>query len=251
MRIRQIVFAATDLAAASQHIGRWLALDPPYADPGVGDFGLGNAVYAFGDQFIEVVSPIQDGTAAGRHIQRRGDSGYMVILQTDDLAREKARFAGLGVRSVWAKDLPDISAMHLHPKDIGCAIVSIDEPRPAASWRWGGPDWRVQPGMAGAQRVRGVTLEAADPKAMAQRWGQVLGLAPPTADGDGWRLALDGGFVRVQACGARGEGVAGYTLDVADRDAALERARTLGLPVTGDAVNILGVQVDLQAMAPA
>ena len=160
MRIRQIVFAATELKAGADRLGPLLGLATPYRDPGVAEFGLDNAVFAFGDQFIEIVSPVRDGTSAGRLLARRGDSGYMLILQTDHFERELARFDALGVRRVWAKDLSDIRATHLHPKDIGGAIVSIDQPLPAASWRWGGPDWAVQAGRAGQQRVVGVTVGA-------------------------------------------------------------------------------------------
>lgn len=247
MRIRQIVFAAQDLRAASARLAALLALDPPFRDPGVAEFGLDNAVFVFGDQFIEVVSPLRDGTAAGRLLGRRGDSGYMLILQTDDFARERARFAALGVRSVFEAELPDIRAVHLHPKDIGGAIVSVDEPRPAASWRWGGPDWRSQPGRRGAQRVVRVTVEAHDPRAMADRWAQVLGLPAPVAYGAAHRLTLEGGQVDFVLAGARGEGIAGFTLSVADLPAVLESAHAQGLPVQGDSVTLFGTRVDLRA----
>ena len=181
MRIRQIVFAATDLQAGAAQLGALIGMAAPYRDPGVAEFGLDNAVFVLGDQFVEIVSPTRAGTAAGRLIERRGDSGYMLILQTDDFERELARFERLGVRRVWAKDLPDIRATHLHPKDIGGAIVSIDQPTPAASWRWGGPDWTVQDGRAGQQRVVGVTLGADDPAAMARSLGH--GAGPGRADG--------------------------------------------------------------------
>jgi hypothetical protein len=245
MRIRQIVFAARDLQRNADALQRVLALDAPFADPGVAEFGLHNAVFVFGDQFVEIVSPTQGSTTAGRLIDKRGDGGYMLILQTDDFERERTRLDALGVRRVWAKDLSDIRAMHLHPKDIGGAIVSIDQPVPASSWRWGGPGWAVQPGAAGAQRVVGVTVAAADPMAMAARWAQVLGLAAPQRAGDGWRLALDGGAIDFSAADARGEGLAGYALAVADRDAVLARARAAGWPVRGDGVDFLGVHIAL------
>jgi hypothetical protein len=246
MHIRQIVFAARELEANSATLAQLLALDPPFADPGVAEFGLRNAVYAFGDQFIEIVSPTRDGTTAGRLIERRGDGGYMLILQTDDFDSERARLDGLGVRRVWAKDLPDIRAMHLHPKDIGGTIVSIDQPVPPESWRWGGPQWRVQAGAAGAQRIVGVSVAAQDPKKMAARWAEVLGLAPPQPQGQAWRVALDGGAVDFVAAEARGEGIVGYALAVADRGAVLERSHKLGLPCAGASVDLLGTRVELR-----
>ena len=126
MRIRQIVFAAHDLSASRQALATLLQLPAPFRDPGVAEFGIDNAVFNFGDQFIEVISPTGASTACGRHLERHGDSGYMLILQTDNLARERARFAALGVRTVWSTEYDDISAMHLHPKDVGAAIVSVD-----------------------------------------------------------------------------------------------------------------------------
>ena len=177
MRIRQIVFAVRDLAHGRARLAPLLGLDAPFRDPDVAVFGIDNAVYVFGDQFIELISPMQDGTAAGRALDRRGDCGYMLLLQTDDFERDRARISKLGVRTVWHAEVDDIRAMHLHPKDLGGAIVSVDQPKPAAAWRWGGPDWRPQAGRAGAQRVVGITIAAHDPRAMAARWAEVLGLA--------------------------------------------------------------------------
>ena len=238
MRIRQIVFAAQDLPASRALLASLFALDKPYRDPGVAKFGVDNAVFSFGDQFIEVISPVEPGTACGRHLARLGDSGYMLILQTDDLARERQRLSALGVRSVWQADLDDIAATHLHPKDVGGAIISIDQPRPASAWRWGGPNWQIQPGPAGRQRVRGIHLRAHQPQAMAERWAQVLGLAPPVAAGDGWRLTLDAGFADFGATAAASqpEGVTGFSLAVADPSAVLDRARASGVPVVGSVV---------------
>ncbi len=248
MRIRQIVFAAAHLQAGAATLGRLLGMDAPYRDPGVAEFGLDNAVFLFGDQFIEIVAPTRPGTAAGRLIERRGDSGYMLILQTDDFERELARFERLGVRRVWAKDLNDIRATHLHPKDIGGAIVSIDQPTPPASWRWGGPEWQLQNGRAGQQRVVGITVGADDPTAMASRWATVLGLAAPAAQGATQRLVLDGGWIDFEAADARGEGIIGYTLAVADRDAVLAGARELGLDVACHAVTLFGTRVELREL---
>jgi hypothetical protein len=248
MRIRQIVFAAAELKAGATQLGALLGLDAPYRDPGVAEFGLDNAVFLFGDQFVEIVSPVRSGTTAGRLIDRRGDCGYMLILQTDDFDRELVRFERLGVRRVWAKDLPDIRATHLHPKDIGGAIVSIDQPMPAASWRWGGPDWKLQAGAAAMQRVVGVNLGAEDPPAMARRWAQVLGLGAPAAHGATQRIVLDGGWLDFEPVDARGEGITGYTLAVDQRDAVLARAREMGLPVACHALTLFGTRVELREL---
>jgi hypothetical protein len=247
MRIRQIVFAARDLKAGSATLASLLQLDPPFRDPGVGEFGLDNAVFVFGDQFIEIVSPVRDDTTAGRLLERRGDSGYMLILQTDDFAGARARLAQQRVRTVFEAEYPDIRAVHLHPKDIGGAIVSLDQPQPAAAWRWGGPDWRMQPGKRAAQRVLGVMIEAHDPGAMANRWREVLDLEDPFAVGARWRLPLHSGYIEFLPARARGEGIYGYALAVAEHAAVLDAARAAGLPIDGDVVTLFGARVELQA----
>ena len=139
------MLAARDLDAAVEELRSALPLGEPYADPGVAYFGLRNAVMPLGDTFVEVVSPVQEGTAAGRFLDRRGDGAYMAMFQIEDLSGARERAAALGVREVWAGDFDDISAVHLHPADIGAAIVSLDRPVPPESWRWGATRrrWRL------------------------------------------------------------------------------------------------------------
>src|SRR6187549_1000423 len=107
LRIRQIVFAVRNLAPGRSQLAPLLGLGAPFRDPDVAVFGIDNAVYVFGDQFIELISPMQDGTAAGRALDRRGDGGYMLLLQTDDFDRDRARIAKLGVRTVWQAEVDD------------------------------------------------------------------------------------------------------------------------------------------------
>ena len=193
VRLRQAVLVARDLDPVSEKLRSELGLDEPFADPGVGAFGLHNAVYAVGDTFLEVVSPTQDGTTAGRYLDRRGDGGYMVIFQLANLDAARQRAAAMGVRVVWQLDLDDISGTHLHPADTRGAIVSLDRADPPGSWRWGGPDWTEREGRGAPGQVRGVTVAVNDPDGTATRWGELLGV--PASDG---RLELDGSYVRFE-----------------------------------------------------
>ena len=177
VRLRQVVLVARELEPVAGKLRDELGLGDPFADPVVGEFGLSNAVFALGDQFIEVIAPKQDGTAAGRWLDRRGgDGGYMLIFQLDDLDAARARVKDMGIRIVWQADLPEISGTHLHPADTRGALISLDAARPAASWRWGGPGWedRAAPG-----RVEGVTVKVREPGKTEQTWTDVLGARPP------------------------------------------------------------------------
>lgn len=246
MRIRQIVFAAHDLERCERQLQALAALDDPYRDPGVAEFGLSNAVFAFGQQFIEIVSPHQPGTTAGRQLERRGDSGYMLIVQTDDFDADQSRLAPLGVRTVWSIELPDIRAMHLHPKDIGGAILSIDQPTPPDSWRWGGPGWPESQGALQCQRIVGATLQAHEPAAMAARWAEVLGLPPARRDGPAWQVDLLDGWFRFVDADGQPEGLVGFTLAVPDPAAWRRRAERLGLPTTAEGIEWMGSTIDLR-----
>ena len=186
-RLRQAVLAARDLDSVAGALRAKLGLGEPYADPGVGHFGLRNAVFCVGDTFLEVVSPVKPDTAAGRLLDRRGgDCGYMLMFQLDDLegARERAR--GLGVREVFEVSLEEIAEVHLHPGDMRGAIVSLSTPRPPGAWRWGGPEWDRR---SAPLRVAGATVAVADPEATCARWETVLGAPPSEA---GIRFASDG-----------------------------------------------------------
>jgi len=244
LRLRQIALVARDLEPVVADLCAVLGIEVAYRDPGVGVFGLCNAVMPVGDTFLEVVSPIQDGTTAGRFLARRGgDGGYMAIFQCDDLDAARARVTAAGVRIAWSIDLPEARAMHLHPRDVGGAIVSLDVMVPPASWLWAGPAWRDHVRTDVVRGICGAEIRADDAAAMAKRWGAVLGVAAEDA-GAQWRIRLDGGEVRfVGATDGREDGLAGMDVAVVDRDQLLERARVRGLAVSGEAVDIAGVRV--------
>ena len=188
-RLRQVALVARDrekTAAALQETFGW---PDPFNDPGVGEFGLINAVFPVGDTFVEVVSPVRPDTTAGRYLDRRGsDSGYMAIFQMPSLEEARRRVADLGVRVVWKVDLEDIAGTHLHPKDTPGAIVSLDWASPARSWRWAGPAWTGTAPDHPAGGIAGITVEVHEPAAAAQRWARVLGLD----------VEVDGGLAMVR-----------------------------------------------------
>lgn len=244
MRLRQIALVGQDLEAARDEIVDVLGLGPAYADPGVKKYGLHNAVWPVGDTFLEVVSPTQDGTTAGRLLDKRqGDGGYMVILQTDDLDGARARVAEQGVRIADQFDGDGVAFTHLHPKDVGGAIVSIDHMVPRERWEWGGPDWRKNVRTDTSLEIVGAEIQADDPGAMARRWGEVLGLP---ARGDGLHLELDGGEIRfVQAFDGRGDGLRAFDVKVRNPAAVHARAEARGAVDAHGQVTLCGAQVRL------
>lgn len=230
MRLRQAVLVAAELEPVAAALRSALNLDEPFRDPGVGGFGLGNVVFALGDCFLEVVCPVREGTAAGRYLERHGgDGGYMVIFDVQDLDGARSRARELDVRAVWQIELPDIATTHLHPADMGGAIVSIDRSDPYGSWRWGGPRWTGRIGEGAPGRLTGVTIAVDDPAVVAARWGEVLGVA--VTDGELPQLQLDGGEVRFErADDERKEGLSEISIDLPEQlRAGRERLRLGGV----------------------
>jgi hypothetical protein len=188
-RLRQAVVVTSDLGAVRTELERCLDVRSPLPDPpGVGHFGLTNAVYAVGDTFVEAISPTRPDTAAGRQLERLGgDGGYMCMFELADETAVRRRIGELGVRIVHDSTHEDIVDVHLHPKDVPGAIVALDVTDPEGSWRWGGPDWAADDADPGIG-LRGLTVAVRDAAGAAELWAALLGV--PT---DGARLRLDGG----------------------------------------------------------
>lgn len=170
MRIRQIALVARELDPVVDDLCAVLGVEVAFNDPGVAEFGLKNAVMALGDQFLEVVSPFRADASAARYLERRrGDGGYMVILQSDDLDADRTRLARVGARIVWEIAFDDIATIHLHPRDVGGAIVSLDRPLPPAAWRWAGPGWEEKGRRSDARAILGAEIQSDEPAVLAAR----------------------------------------------------------------------------------
>lgn len=206
-RLRQLVLAAHERAPVEQALRGLLAAPSAHSDPGVGRFGLTNVVLAAGCDFVEVVSPSEPGTAAGRWLARHGgDGGYMLMVDGPPTLTAPDRLASLAVREVHRVELPDVVDVHLHPKDTGGVLLALDVVDPAGSWRWAGPAWTGgSPTCAGG--LQEVTLAVPDPDEVVRRWAALLGVAAVVSD---CRLELDDGRQHLSFVAGAG-GVAAVT----------------------------------------
>ena len=220
VRLRQVALVARELEPVVDELHRHLGLEVAYRDPAVAMFGLHNAVMPAGNQFIEVVAPVRDDTAAGRYLDRRhGDGGYMVILQCSEHERRRERVRELGVRTAFEHVGDEYRIMQLHPADTGGSFLEIDEQVGGEAldgpWEPAGPDWKRA---RRTQRIAGVVaaeLQSPDPDRLAARWSDILEL-PTTSAGDAALIELDGATLRfVPDEDGRGEGLGGIDLQLA------------------------------------
>ncbi len=245
MRIRQVAFVAEKLEAAADDLCSTLDVEVGFRDPGVSEFGLENVVIPVGSTFLEVVSPTKMGTSAGRLLDKRsGDGGYMVILQSDDLEADRKRLLDLSVRIVWEIAFDDIATLHLHPRDVGGAILSLDVAHPRDSWRWAGPDWQSHVRTDTTEAITGVEIQSDDPAALANRWADIVEHPVVDAGHGEWEIPLDEGTLRfVPPRDERGEGVCGLELRVSAKERILASARERGLPVVDGSFVACGVRI--------
>lgn len=252
LRLRQICLVAKDLAKVEKEIADVLGLEICYRDPGVGKYGLHNALFAMGGTFLEVVSPLQEGTAGGRYLERRGgDGGYMYIVDADNLETRREHYKKLGVRIVTdlksGDEVSTSEAIHLHPKDTGGCLLSVDRHSGGADlmggYHWAGPTWQRQDRSKTISRIIGATMQADDPHALAQRWGDLLQLPVSRFSDSDWELNLDNAFCRFTPMhDRRGEGMTEVHLAAKDAKAVIANAKAAGLRHGDNWLNLCGVK---------
>lgn len=257
LRLRQIALVARQLEPVERLLTASLGAEVCYRDTGVARYGLHNALWALGGTFLEVVAPTRADTAAGRYLDRRkGDGGYMFIIDCDDLEVRRSHFRQSGVRIVEDIHRGDAAlwseALHLHPRDTGGCLLSVDRHSGGVDmqggYRWAGPDWH---GQARADvRISGAVMQCADPAATAERWGRLTGRGVSAPDGGGLEIRLDNAFARfVPVSDDRGEGLWSVRLACADPAGVMASAQAAGAPIidaaTGTAFEACGVRFDV------
>ncbi|KAF2009478.1 hypothetical protein BU24DRAFT_75694 [Aaosphaeria arxii CBS 175.79] len=195
-RLRQIALVARDLECARRQLTHVIGTEVIYEDPAVGQWGLKNFLIPLGGEIIEVVSPVKENTTAGRQLDKRGDGGYMIIMQTED-ARKRREFIEKNSLSkvIWGYDHGDTVCVQYHPKGIKGGVIpeldshapSPNNPTPLKSrfspWHACGSDHKVYyPGMKRASHLslEGCVLRLAPGdvghEAAARQWEEIFGV---------------------------------------------------------------------------
>lgn len=226
MDIRQIVMVSSLRDPIVSDLNKLFGLEVAFNDPGVGHFGLENAVMPLGTDFLEVVSPIEENTTAGRYLDKRGgDGGYMVIIQVDDFDRSKSLVNDYKIGIVWDTDLPEAKAIHLHPKQMGGAIVSLDWMNPKESWKWAGPEWNnhITDDIKG---IDGIEIQASNPEEMFNRWKDILNVS--NINESEKKIYLDNTWIGFIDEDDRGPGISAFSLIANNKELLMNKAKEYG-----------------------
>lgn len=250
LRLRQICLVARELDTVVQDLCAVFGVQVCHRDPEVGQFGLHNALMPFGQQFLEVVAPVREGTTAGRYLERRGgDGGYMVILDSEALPRWRAHVAEIGVRIAAPLAIGDYEGMQLHPRDTGGALLEINTTlngRDLGGPYWpAGAHWQQHVATTRVAGFAGAVLQSTQPQALAERWGRIL-QRPVQAAGGQWEAPVDNAVLRFEPeTDGRGEGLAAVVLRTRDAAAIRATAAQRGLPVDAQGVTVCGLRFEL------
>lgn len=253
MRLRQIALVAGELEPIVERLETVLGLKVAYRDPGVAVFGLVNAVFPVGGEFLEVVQPVREDASAARYLKRRGgDAGYMVIMQAPDALAHRARLEKLGIRKIAEHQDRKYTFTHFHPGDFNGVLTSIDSVGGVADylesesdWPPAGREWRNARAAANVVGLTSVTIQDRDPAAAAKRWSELL--EAPLEGGTAVRLAR--GAIRfVPPVDADGTGVVAIDIAVRDVKPVLEAARQQKLAVKDDSFDVGGIAINLFAI---
>lgn len=223
LRLRQVCLVAAELAPAAAALGSLLGLRECYRDPNVAKYGLENALFPVGTDFLEIVAPTRPGTAAGRFLERHGGRhGYMAIFDCDDPEARGRHCESIGVRVANRIRHDAYLGVQLHPKDTGAAMIEFNRTEggadPMGPYAPAGPDWQRAIRRDVTRRMLAAEISSPDPAALEARWSAILQRRPD---------ALDGGAVRFLK--GDEEALTGIVLEAADRARAGTTAIACGL----------------------
>jgi hypothetical protein len=237
MDLRQLVIVSSKRDPVVEGLCKLFNLEVAFNDPGIIHFGLENALLPIGRTFLEVISPVQDGTTAERFLNRRnGDGGYMIIIQVDDFIESKNLVDTNKISIVWESTYPEAKAMHLHPKQMGGAILSLDYMDPPTTWKWAGDDWEKNINLDIVNSIRGVQIQSNNPSKICGKWQSILGRQ--SLDN---KIFLDNTWIEfIDYKDGRGEGIYSFDIQVKDILAVKKRAKNLNFLIDNK-INIGGV----------
>lgn len=254
LTLRQICLVAEKLQPVIDDLKAVLGLEVCYVDPGVATFGLKNSLLPVGTNFLEIVSPVQENTAAGRYLQRRnGDGGYMVITQADSVemhAAVRMQAEKMGIRIAMEAEHETGKYMQLHPGDTGGAFFEIDwDENNDHRGHWmpaGGNNWKAFVNTDIVSTIKAAELQSPDPVSLAQRWSAIAGIPLQKDAAMNLEMPLNNAVIRfIEATDGRGEGLGGIDIGVIDRESLLRNAEERGLRTSDSQVIICGLRFNL------
>jgi hypothetical protein len=223
--VRQLVFLAAELEPTLAKARAELGLKEGVTDSeGMAELGFIHQVLTIDQTFLEFTAPLNDETMPARLVAKRGDLGYMVVMQVDDVDAMKERAAARGLKPVFETPYEGHTITQWHPRDFG-TLAEIDQIRPADTWHMA-PRIFANGSTEVVQDVAAIELAVNDPAAIAETWAAVLDVP---VQADGVSLDLSGRAVNFVVSDGDRQGLVAVDLPATNRDDAGRTVRISGV----------------------
>src|SRR4030081_1510372 len=248
MRLRQICLVAPHLEPVIGDIAGIMGLHVCYRDSNVAKYGLENALLPVDTILLEVVAPFQQGTAAGRFLDKtRGRGGYMAIFCCDDPDQRGRHAKEIGVRVANVIDHAPYHGVQLHPRDCRAAFIEFNHTEGSddvlGAYPPAGPDWQNSIRKDVTQALTGVEMQSPDPAGLAGHWGKIIGIAVSKDASGNPELQLPNCSFRFVK--GPSDIMSGLTFRVADIASLRDPAKAKGCAISGDTFLLGGVTFKL------
>ena len=249
MRLRQLVFVSKERDRLAKEICDVFDLKEAYNDPGLISFGLENVLIPLNDTFFEIVMPVQENTTAERFFEKiGGEGGYMIIVDVKNFEQENERVENSEIKIVWNGNRQEegihARTIHLHPKQVGGAILSLDKMIPEDEWLWAGTNWKKHINKSLVDCISGVILQSSDPNKLCSQWELALGKKRDSSSA--LNISLDQSNISfIKDLSSEEDKIYAFVIKTLDREAVIENAKLKGFLINGE-IYIGGIKIILE-----
>ena len=249
MRLRQLVFVSKERDRLAKEICDVFDLKEAYNDPGLISFGLENVLIPLNDTFFEIVMPVQENTTAERFFEKiGGEGGYMIIVDVKNFEQENERVENSEIKIVWNGNRQEegihARTIHLHPKQVGGAILSLDKMIPEDEWLWAGTNWKEHINKSLVDCISGVILQSSDPNKLCSQWELALGKKRDSSSA--LNISLDQSNISfIKDLSSEEDKIYAFVIKTLDREAIIENAKMKGFLINGE-IYIGGIKIILE-----
>ena len=249
MRLRQLVFVSKERDRLAKEICDVFDLKEAYNDPGLISFGLENVLIPLNDTFFEIVMPVQENTTAERFFEKiGGEGGYMIIVDVKNFEQENERVENSEIKIVWNGNRQEegihARTIHLHPKQVGGAILSLDKMIPEDEWLWAGTNWKEHINKSLVDCISGVILQSSDPNKLCSQWELALGKKRDSSSA--LNISLDQSNISfIKDLSSEEDKINAFVIKTLDREAVIENAKLKGFLINGE-IYIGGIKIILE-----
>lgn len=175
-KLRQVIIAAEDNAAAGALLRSRLGVGTGFVDPGLETINMDDTTIPVGNgSFLEIISPRDASTSLGRWLAKAGGSGgYMLAIQHSDVAGVRRRAREMGIAEVLADVVQGYELAQFSPWELG-VIIEVDGIPDPAVWYWDHLGVQPEPD-AMVNDIVAVEVSVQDPDAVVAAWNRLLDL---------------------------------------------------------------------------